>query len=110
MKTFGQMEHYLPQYTCISGSSLLDLVKDRDAKIMPEPNITKTDLSQTDQVTAYFHYHNNNSSSCRNVIPYSQFMGLPRLCSETDDFSAKNEECADFSMVKVTLCQLFHLL
>ena len=71
MKTFGQMKHYLPQYTWISGSSLLDLVKDRDnnnnAIIMPEPNIARTDLHQTDQITAS-HYHNNHSSSCKNAL------------------------------------------
>ena len=59
MKTFGQMKHYLPQYTWISDSSLLDSVKDRDAKIMTEPNIARTNLHQTDQVTASLHYHNN---------------------------------------------------
>ena len=45
---------------------------------------------------AYLHYHSNHSSSCKNAIPYSQFFRLHRLCSETDDFSAKSEEMCRF--------------
>ena len=45
---------------------------------------------------AYLHYHSNRSSSCKNAIPYSQFLRLCRLCSETDDFSAKSEEMCRF--------------
>ena len=45
---------------------------------------------------AYLHYHSNHSSLCKNAIPYSQFLRLRRLYSETDDFSAKSEEMCRF--------------
>ena len=44
----------------------------------------------------YLDYQSNHSPSCKNAIPYSQFLRLRRLCSNDDDFKVKINEMSQF--------------
>ena len=44
----------------------------------------------------YLDYQSNHSPSCKNAIPYSQFLRLRRLCSNDEDFKVKVNEMSQF--------------
>ena len=44
----------------------------------------------------YLHYTSSHPKHCKNRIPYSQFLRLPRLCSKDDDFLQKCQEMSTF--------------
>jgi hypothetical protein len=45
---------------------------------------------------SYLLYSSSHPKSCRDSIPYSQFLRLRRLCSEQHDFETKIQEMASF--------------
>ena len=77
----------------ISDTSLAFL----DIKVSVEGNglCTSVHYKPTDS-HSYLLYSSSHPSHVKNSIPYSQFLRLPRLCSEDSDFSLKSEEMCEF--------------
>ena len=44
----------------------------------------------------YLHFSSFHPDHCKRAIPYSQFLGLCRLCSDDDDFMIKSREMIKF--------------
>ena len=86
--------HPAHKYTWeISDTSLAFL----DIKVSVEGNglCTTVHYKPTDP-HSYLLYSSLHPSHVKNSIPYSQFLRLPRLCSEDSEFSLKSEEMCDF--------------
>ena len=48
------------------------------------------------QIRSYLLYSSSHPSHVKDSIPYSQFLGLRRLCSENSDFNSKCDEMSNF--------------
>ena len=44
----------------------------------------------------YLHFSSFHPDDCKRAIPYSQFLGIRRLCSDDDDFLIKSKEIMTF--------------
>ena len=44
----------------------------------------------------YLHFSSFHPDVCKRAIPYSQFLGIRRLCSDDDDFLIKSKEMMTF--------------
>ena len=49
---------------------------------------------------AYLKYGSSHPKSCKNAIPFSQFLCLKRLCSDRQDLKAKEKEMEHFFLVR----------
>ena len=66
-----------------------------DVKVLLRDNHIKTSLYTKDTDTlSYLDYSSCHPRSCKNAIPYSQFLRLRRICSEDDDFVIQSEKLA----------------
>lgn len=45
---------------------------------------------------SYLDYESSHPIKCKNSIPYSQFVRLRKICSDSEDFSSKSEEMSKF--------------
>ena len=66
-----------------------------DVKASINDNIIKTSLytKETDTLS-YLDYSSCHPKSCKNGIPYSQFLRLRRICSDDDDFVVQSRKLA----------------
>ena len=44
----------------------------------------------------YLHFSSFHPDDCKRAIPYSQYLGIRRLCSDDDDFLIKSKEMMTF--------------
>ena len=51
--------------------------------------IRSTLYSKPTDAHSYLHYDSCHSVSCKNSIPYSQFLRVRRICSEFEDYKVK---------------------
>ena len=49
---------------------------------------------------AYLKYGSSHPMSCKNAIPFSQFLRLKRLCSDRQDLKAKEKEMEHFFLAR----------
>ena len=49
---------------------------------------------------AYLKYGSFHPKSCKNAIPFSQFLRLKRLCSDRQDFKSKQKEMEHFFLLR----------
>ena len=52
-------------------------------------SIKSTLYSKPTDSHCYLHYDSSHPTSCKNSIPYSQFLRIRRICSDDDDFRCK---------------------
>ena len=56
-----------------------------------------TDIFYKDTDThSYLRYESAHPPSCRKSIPYSQFLGLRRICNNDHTFERRSEEMSEF--------------
>ena len=51
-------------------------------------------------INAYLKYGSSHPKSCKNAIPFSQFLRLKRLCSDRQDLKAKEKEMEHFFLAR----------
>ena len=55
---------------------------------------------------SYLNYFSNHPRSCKDSIPFSQFLRLKRLCSKDSDFEIKSEEMVKFFLSEDYPCSI----
>ena len=67
-----------------------------DVKVMLSNNaITTTLYTKETDTLSYLDYSSCHPTSCKKSIPYSQFLRLKRICSDTDDFVIQSRKLAE---------------
>ena len=63
-----------------------------DVKVkLSEGKISTTLYKKETDSLSYLNYSTCHPKSCKNAIPYSQFLRLRRICSDDDDFVVKSK-------------------